>query len=58
MKTANIIKEGKIFGIQLFENLQYQETVYCRLKSDIKPYLKKIGYKLQYDFTKLKLGTN
>lgn len=53
-KTAEIHKENKIFAVKLFEFEQYQETFYCRLKRDIKPQLKKLGYSLTYDYTLLK----
>ena len=52
-KTAEIHKENKVFVVRLFEHGKYLETFYCRAKKDIKPQLKKLGYTLTYDFTKL-----
>jgi len=54
IKTAEIHKENKVFAVRLFEHGQYIETFYSRLKRDIKPQLKKLGYKLTYDFSLLK----
>jgi hypothetical protein len=54
VKTAEIYKENKVFAIRLFEHGQYIETFYCRLKRDIKPHLKKLDYKITYDFSLLK----
>ena len=53
-KTAEIHKENKVFAVRLFEHGQYLETFYCRLKRNIKPQLKKLGYKLTYDYSLLK----
>ena len=53
-KTAEIHKENKVFAVRLFEHGQYIETFYSRLKRDIKPQLKKIGYLLTYDYSLLK----
>ena len=53
-KTAEIHKENKLFAVRLFEHGQYLESFYCRTKKDIKPQLKKIGYKLTYDYSLLK----
>ena len=54
VKTAEIYKENKIYAVRLFEHGQYLETFYCRAKKDIKPQLKKLGYKLTYDYSLLK----
>lgn len=53
-KTAEIHKENSLFAVKLYQFGQYQETFYCRLKRDIKPQLKKLGYSLTYDYTLLK----
>ena len=53
-KTAEIYKENKVFAVRLFEHGQYLETIYCRAKKDIKPQLKKLDYKLTYDYSLLK----
>ena len=53
-KTAEIHKENKVFAVRLFEHGQYIETFYSRFKRDIKPQLKKLDYKLTYDYSLLK----
>ena len=53
-KTAEIYKENKVFAVRLFEHGQYLETFYSRFKRDIKPQLKKLDYKLTYDYSLLK----
>lgn len=53
-KTATVKKEGLNYAVMLYDFEQYQETFYCKLKRDIKPQLKKLGYTLTYDFTLLK----
>ena len=53
-KNAEIHKVSKLYEVRLFNFNQYEESFYCRKKSDIKPQLKKLGYALTYDFTKLK----
>ena len=55
VKTAEIHKENKVFAVRLFEHGQYLETFYCHAKKDIKPQLKKLGYKLTYDYSLLKI---
>ena len=55
VKTAEIHKENKLFAVRLFEHGQYLETFYCRAKKDIKPQLKKLDYKLTYDYSLLKI---
>lgn len=53
INTAEIYKEGNLYAVRLYQYSQYQETFYSRLKRDIKPHLKKLGYILTYDFTKI-----
>ena len=54
MQNAEIHKINKLYEVRLFNFNQYEESFYCRKKSDIKPQLKKLRYILTYDFTKLK----
>ena len=40
-KNAEIHKVSKLYEVRLFNFNQYEESFYCRKKSDIKPQLKK-----------------
>ena len=54
MQNAEIHKINKLYEVRLFNFNQYEESFYCRKKSEIKPQLKKLGYTLSYDFTLIK----
>lgn len=53
-KNAEVHKINKLYEVRLFDFNQYIESFYCRKKSEVKPQLKKLGYKLSYDYTLLK----
>lgn len=46
MKIAITKRADKAFAVELYKDGEYQETFYCRKKGEIKPHLKKVGYKL------------
>ena len=52
-KTAEIHKLTKLYEVRLYALQQYTETFYSPKKREIKPHLKKLGYSLTIDFTKI-----